>query len=225
VTGADLEVRRAQRLRTGELLRSGRTPLAVIAVAEHAASLADSAIAEALSRQPPAAPLACREGCAWCCHKVVGASAPEVFRIVAFLERNGTPLEELRQRLLRLEKERQTLAGDRWAAARLPCPLLVNDRCSVYSVRPLTCRGYNSTDARRCEQHVTSRTRVEIPLYAPQQRLGAVVLDGLLGGVNESGLHAEILNLGSALDIVLTDPEASAKWLRGEPVFARARLP
>src|SRR5947208_796378 len=81
----ELHARRAQRLRTVELVRGGRTPLQVIAAAEHAAGLADQAFGEAVARQPPRPPLACREGCAWCCYKVVGTSAPEVFRIADFL--------------------------------------------------------------------------------------------------------------------------------------------
>ncbi len=224
VTGADLDARRAQRLRTIESLRSGRTPLAVIAVAEHAAGLADQASRETLPRQPP---LACQEGCAWCCHKVVGVSAPEVFRIAAFLEQTQSPehLRATRERVNRVEEQREALASDRWAAVRLPCPLLANDRCSVYPVRPLTCRGYASTDAGACERHVRSRARVEVPLWAPTQRRSALLLDGLLAGLTEAGLRGERLALGLALRLALADPETQNGWLRGEPVFARARLP
>src|SRR5260370_40426376 len=79
--GMDFKPRRAQRLRTAETLRHQRTPLQVIQVTEHAAGLADRFIQTAVGQSPPAPPLACREGCAWCCHKLVGTTAPEVFRI------------------------------------------------------------------------------------------------------------------------------------------------
>jgi Fe-S-cluster containining protein len=193
VTGADLDARRSQRLRTVELLRGGHTPLQVIAVAEHAAGLVDQT-----TGAPHRPPFACREGCAWCCHKVVGSGAPEVFRILDYLERNASPeeLRNTRDRVLRLEAQRDALTGDRWAAARLPCPLLVNDRCAVYPVRPLTCRGYGSTDAAACERHVRSRARVEVPLAAAPQRRATLVLDGLLAGLTESRLPGDRLALG-----------------------------
>ena len=34
----------------------------------------------------------------------------------------------------------------------VPCPLLVEGRCSVYEVRPLICRGYNSTNVDACRK-------------------------------------------------------------------------
>src|SRR5437588_8624008 len=85
VDGLELDARRTQRLGTIEILRNGRTPLHVIEVAERAAALADQAIRSAIATHPPRRPIACQEGCAWCCHKRVGTSAAEVIRIVEFL--------------------------------------------------------------------------------------------------------------------------------------------
>src|SRR5713101_838484 len=85
--GMEFEARRAQRLRTAETLRHQRTPLQVIEVAEQA----DRFIQTAVSQLPPAPPLACREGCAWCCHKLVGTTAPEVFRIADYIQESLPP--------------------------------------------------------------------------------------------------------------------------------------
>jgi Fe-S-cluster containining protein len=226
VSGPDLEARRSQRLQTVELLRGGRTPLQVITVAERAANLADRAIAETAASDPPDPPLACREGCAWCCHRVVGVSAPEVLRVVAFLRDNlsAPELQAARDRVAQTEARRRALRHDGWAAARLPCPLLVDGRCSVYPARPLTCRGYNSSDAHRCESFTTSRQHVEVPVHVPQQRLATLMLDGVLSGVTESGLRGELLELTAALQVALGEPDAAERWLRGEPVFTPARL-
>src|SRR5437868_5439117 len=76
VSGAELEARRAARTATASLLTAGRTPLQVIAVAEGAARSADEAVHNAEAKDPPRAPAACREGCAWCCHQTVGVAAP-----------------------------------------------------------------------------------------------------------------------------------------------------
>jgi Fe-S-cluster containining protein len=223
----ELDARRVQRLKTVETLRHGRTPLHVIAAAEHAATLADQSIDQAMQRDPPRPPLACREGCAWCCHKVVGTSAAEVLRISTYLRNQLSPqeLQLVQERVVHLNEERRSPQQDRWAAARLPCPLLVNNRCSVYPVRPLTCRGYNSSDASRCEKLVTTRERVEVPSYAAQHRLAVFVLDGLRAGLAEAGLNGDLLELTAALRIALSRPDTAERWLDSEPVFAPARLP
>jgi Fe-S-cluster containining protein len=226
VLGLDMEARRAQRLQTLATLKDGRTPLKLVEVAEQAGAIADRAVQTAQAQAPPRAAAACRPGCAWCCRQVVGTAAPEVIRILSYLRQTLAPedFQALRERVNRRDEERRALKPDRWAAAHLPCPLLVGDRCSAYPVRPLTCRGFNSSDARACERSVTERTAVEVPVYPPQHRVNAFVLDGMRAGLEESGIKAELLELTAALRIALTVPDAAERFLQGERVFAAARL-
>jgi Fe-S-cluster containining protein len=225
--GGEFEARRAQRLKTAEILNRERTPLEVIYVAETAATLADQTIQETIRRFPPRPPIACQEGCAWCCYKLVGTTISEVLRIAAYLRENlsADEFQATQERIIQTDEQRQSLKHDRWKAARLACPLLVDNRCSVYSVRPLTCRGYNSSDPRACEQMVKERERVEVPVYTPQHRLATFILDGMRAGLAESGLKNEVLELTAALRIVLTTPKAVERWLAGQAVFGLARLP
>ena len=44
----------------------------------------------------------------------------------------------------------------------------------------------------------------------------------MLLGVHDAGKPASPVELAAALRIVLDDPEAGARWMRGEPVFASA---
>jgi len=224
--GLDFDARRAQRLKTTAALQAQRTPLQVIEIAEHAANLTDESIQRVVSEYPPSPPLACQEGCAWCCHKLVGTTAPEVFRIADYLQNQLVPqeLQKIQNQIMQRAEQRKGLREDRWSAARLPCPLLVDNRCSVYPVRPLTCRGFNSSDARQCERWVKKRERIEIPVYEPQHRLATFVLDGLRAGLSESGLPDDLLELTAALHIALTVPKAFDRWLAGEPIFAPARM-
>lgn len=224
--GADLEARREQRLKTVALLQTARVPLQVAAVAEQAEATAAAAVGEAMTRQPPRPPLACREGCAWCCYKTVGTAAPEVLRIAAHLRQTLTPeqLHATQTRIHALLEQRRAQRPDRRSRARLPCALLVDDRCSIYPIRPLTCRGFNSSDARQCERSLEPASQVVVPSYAPQQRLCTFVLDGMRAGLAESHLDGELLELTAALDIALTMPDAAERWLAGEKVFAPARL-
>jgi hypothetical protein len=225
VGGMELDARRLQRLKAAEVLRGGRTPLKLVEVAEHAAALAEDAVGKAMQVDPPT-PRACKEGCDWCCHLNVGTSVPEVARIAAYLRQTLTPqeLEATRARVARAAEERRRLPPAERAACRLPCALLVEHRCCAYPVRPLTCRGFNSSDASRCERFVKSRARVEVPTYQPQLRLMTFVLDGTRAGLQAAGLKDDLLELNAALHIALEVPDAVERWLAGEPVFAPARL-
>jgi len=224
--GLEFDARREQRLKTAEKLQSQRTHLQVIEVAEHAAGLADRSIQTAIRQSPPDPSLACREGCAWCCHKLVGTTAPEVFRIAQYLQDHLSSEEFAlaRDRIIRRDEERKAMQDDRWTAARLPCSLLVDDRCSVYRVRPLTCRGFNSSDARQCEHWVKVRGQVEVPIYEPQHRLATLVLDGLRAGLAEGKLPNDLLELTAGLRIALTVPNAFDRWTAGDSIIAPARM-
>ena len=224
--GLEFDARRVQRLKTTAAFQGQRTPLQVLEVAEYAAKLTNESIEKAISEHPPLPRLACQVGCAWCCHKLVGTTAPEVFRIADYLQKHLTPqeLQTMIDQIIQRDEQRKGLREDRWSAARLPCSLLVDNRCSIYAVRPLTCRGFNSSDARQCERWVRMQERVEIPIYEPQHRLATFVLDGLRAGLSESGLPDDLLELTVALRIVLTLPNAFDRWLAGEPIFAPARM-
>jgi Fe-S-cluster containining protein len=226
VLGAELGARRTQRVYTAGQFRQGRTPLAVIEVTRHAVAVAEEGVREAMRHVPPPRS-ACREGCTWCCYKLVGTSAPEVLRIVAYLREKSTPQEweALRERVARGEEQRRGLNPAQLRRRALPCPLLVGDRCCAYPVRPLTCRGYNSSDARRCERSLDPGSEVEVPVYLPQQRMHTFVLDGLRAGLDESKLDGAALELTAALRVALETPDAEARWLAGERIFAPARLP
>ena len=225
LAGQELDARRLERLHAAASLKSGRMPLQVIQVAEQAVCLAEDALGKARQTlRPPA--LACREGCDWCCHLDVGTSVPEVLRIAAYLRQtlSAEDLQATRERLVRRDERRREQKGARRANQAGPCALLVDHRCSAYPVRPLTCRGANSTDPHACEQFLKEPKRTHLPVYGPQHRLMAFVLDGIRAGVAEAGLKGDLLELTAALRIALEVPDAGERWLRGEPVFTAARF-
>jgi hypothetical protein len=225
LTAAELDARRAERLDAVAILKRGRTPLNVIAVAERGACVAEKAIADFKAAHPPP-PLACREGCDWCCHLLVAATAPEVFRVAEYLRASLTPeeLQATRDRAAWLDDQRQRVPIHQRTDARIPCALLVDHRCLAYPVRPLTCHGFNSSDAHQCELFLEAPRKVRLPQYVPQLRLTTFVLDGMRAGLTEAGLKGDLFELTGALRIALTAPNTMERWLAGEAVFAPARL-
>jgi Fe-S-cluster containining protein len=221
----EMEARRCQRLQTVETLKAGRTPLQLIDVADSGARVAEQAVRTAKEADPPP-PSACQEGCDWCCYLTVGTSVPEVVRIVEYLRQTLSPeeLQATRQRVAELEERKRRRGLGQRDDARAPCALLVNHRCLAYPVRPLTCRGFNSSDAHLCELFLQSPRKAVIPTYVPQLRLMTFVLDGMRAGLAESGLPGDLVELTAALRIALEVPDAAQRWLAGEAVFAPARL-
>jgi hypothetical protein len=226
VSGADLDARRSQRLKTTARLASGRTPLEVISIAEEAIGVAEDAVRAAIATDPPRLPSACREGCAFCCYQTVGTAAPEVLRIVSYLRQTLTAdqMQTTQARVRERAEQRRALRPDQRGRARSPCPLLVENRCIAYNVRPLTCRGFNSADASACERAMQTGNAAGVPAYVPQRRLCTFVLDGMRAGLEEARLASQLLELTAALDIALTLPAVAERWLAGEAVFASARL-
>lgn len=223
--GCELDARRAVRVEARQILQGGRTPLQIIQVAERATAVAEQAIEDAKREcQPPA--LACKEGCDWCCHLRVGTAVPEVYRVVSYLRQTLSPqeLQTIRERIIRLDEQRRQVRAGKRGMARLPCALLIDRRCSAYPVRPLTCRGFNSSDARKCELFLELGHKVTVPSYTAQVRLATFVLDGMRAGISEARLRGDLLELTAALRIAFEMPDAFERWLAGEAVFAPARL-
>ena len=106
--------------------------------------------------------------------------------------------------------------------AKIPCPLLVDNRCSAYGARPLECRGYNSTNVEACRQAFDNYDAWDVPIF-PSQYSGSKHTQAALGGATNNSV--ELLELTSALCIALEDDTAIDRWLKGENSFQRAALP
>ena len=56
------------------------------------------------------------------------------------------------------------MSDEAWGEARLPCPLLVASECSVYPVRPLDCRAYNSRSVAACRDAFDDYADWDVPV-------------------------------------------------------------
>lgn len=170
---------------------------------------------------------ACEVGCDWCCYQRVSASPAEILRIADYLRRtrSAEDLANLRAHLAAVDTQTSGRSSQDRLALRLHCPLLVDGRCSVYHVRPLTCRGYTSADVDAC------RHKVDMPaekVHIDADPIRYFYCQGVLNGIND-GLQAHELEGGlveliGALSIALGDERALQRWLRGESVFDGAHV-
>lgn len=194
-----------------------------------------------LARAPVGA-VACRSGCDHCCYQSVGVTPTEALTILAHLLETRDPeaLEALRTRLVAFRDKTRDLDSRQRVSPDLPCPFLEQHACSIYPVRPLSCRGMNSLDAEVCERKLNDPETREAAfdgklaghvLIEPIRAFHAISAGLQLALAECFGLDMRPLDLAWALELLLREPkdeerlggEVAARWLAGEPALAQAR--
>lgn len=208
-----------------EIVQSGRTEEKALELGFSAFFFADHVIQAVESANTLPQPLACIEGCNFCCYNLLEVTPPEALFLGHYVAQEFSDQEkqELLEALeraiaLRAGKNKVQLAKIR---QKLPCPLLRDGRCSAHRARPLMCRAMHSLDAAQCRAAFQSRDRISPPYYAHRHEIFFSIGQGLLAGCREIGCQSHPLELGKALRDCLTQPRAAARWIQGEEVFSR----
>ncbi|MSP47865.1 MAG: hypothetical protein EXQ95_00925 [Alphaproteobacteria bacterium] len=206
-------------------LAGNRTPRQVRAVADTTMEAFTTAVTRLEALSPPEKPLACKKGCAHCCHLAVMTEGATVMRIADHVRETFTTAERtlLDMRLIVYEDKVEKMTQSQRSMARLPCPLLVDGVCTVHPVRPLVCRSFNSYDVESCEKQIHGGGSTgDIPAWNVPWLLGLALESGVKGALVESGYADGDLELGLALKAVLDHPHAGERWLAGDRLFARS---
>ena len=195
------------------------------AVCAHAAL--DNEGRRALAR-PGAPEPACSAGCSYCCHVHADASAPEILAVASHIRRAFSPAAqgELRRRLADQVSRVEHLSDEARWEAKIPCALLGDDgRCSIYEARPLRCRAFHSCSVAPCREAFHGHDEAEAEPSPPLERAHDAVEHGYDEALTAAGLSAEGYRLEVGLLVALEEPEAGARWVAGEPVFAKPPSP
>jgi len=207
-----------------------------VALARNAMDAASRLIDGLLARAPAGA-VACRAGCDHCCYQSVGVTPPEALAIFDHLSRT-LPDGELERVAAHVAAHRARTRGLSTAARfspQHPCAFLdvAGGRCTIYEVRPLSCRGMNSLDASECEKRLREPAARAAFLaegvgghsfMEPIRAFHAVSAGIQLGASQLHGLDMSPLDLGAALDLLLNGaPEIPDAWIAGGSPFESAR--
>jgi Fe-S-cluster containining protein len=185
----------------------------------------------------PEGTVACKAGCAHCCYQAVHATPIEAFAIVDHL-RESLAQAELTSLAARVSDAHERTRGlaqvDRFSSDH-PCPFLEAGQCSIYEVRPLSCRGMNSRDAAGCAKILQDPVaRAEFLTnpragysFAEPIRAVLAISAGLQLGLSEVyQLDMHPLELAAAVDLLLSGGQAlPARCLSGQPAFEPAWAP
>jgi hypothetical protein len=192
--------------------------------ASRAADIALEAAESTLARRERPVAIACKRGCAFCCHGLVSASAPEVLRIARWIALNATAFPRMAPAaVIERGAPRAGHSVEELDRRKLACPLLVDGACGAYSVRPINCRRLLSTSVDACRADFEGRGS-GVPYVAETMHKGTFVRTLLLGAIDAAGFPVTRYELSEALGLALTTPDAEQRWLAGEDVFAPLAL-
>jgi len=187
--------------------------------AHQAAEFAHRLCEASLKTYPARLSIACGAGCAYCCYQYAAATAPEIF-LLAHLVRTGRIAGRSTADILAQAAPLIGLAPADRIGRRLPCPLLVDERCSAYGQRPLVCRQATSLDVGSCREEFEGQNleaRVEVSSIHLAHAGSANVV--LLGAILANRLADESVELAAGLTTALQNSDCEARWLAGERVF------
>lgn len=164
--------------------------------------------------QAGTAGIACRTGCAICCHFRVSALPIEVFNVARYVDARFSAEERsgLVEKLERYIEEEKDLP----MRALYRCPALgADDRCTVYAARPLVCRMHHSRSVEAC-----AKLETPTPVMLEYAAATAPILQGIQDGAARAGTAPDEVEYVPGLLTALTEPDAESRWLDGEDVFA-----
>lgn len=215
----------------GALVAKGLTAAGITRLVRKADLLADEQLAFFRDRTEEAAskgespPIACKKGCSHCCFQIVGISVAEALTIAEHVAANYSE-EELSSLLARMEAHLAAQSslplGEPFIHA---CPFLVDDACSIFTVRPLVCRGFESFDAEACRafKQAPGQVVVERPLLS--RTLSGAVAAGLRSGFAGAPQMRYVLELVAGTHAAITVENAAERTASGERLFRSACLP
>jgi Fe-S-cluster containining protein len=216
----DLDFIRGVLSKEREQARGDIRAAGVLRALENSQSRHDARLAGA----PDAGTLACRAGCTWCCHFTVDVRAVEVLRILQFVEHSFTPGDKARVFAeVRANSALLATLGDEARATRnLKCPFLDAGRCTIYAVRPQTCRNYHATDVAGCRQAYEEPDNLDIdPEFAPGvYQAGLAHVEAFSAAMRDAGFDVQAYELNRALDTALSEPGVRERFESGQRPFA-----
>src|SRR5579871_4073796 len=165
-------------------------------------------------------PVACKRGCSHCCYIWVSATAPEILHIAKQIRPRGAEVVAKVIATNGLTKDFEFDVRDQHPT---PCPLLVEDACSIYPHRPKSCRLASSADAEICARSYRNLTDEGIPTPVVYLLARTCYSTAFACALRHAGLptRAYEFNAGLARALELDEPERA--WLSGEDIFADVR--
>jgi uncharacterized protein len=165
----------------------------------------------------------CAPGCGYCCHLRVSISVAEALIILDYLRKHDQQ-HLYKERIKNLHEplaQRAVSNNSWWLENSIPC-LFFDQKtllCTIYEVRPFTCRAYHSLDTQRCKTGFFNRTETAIPCYPDFKRSRELYSVAFERALAELGLQSTQFELSSTIGLFLQSPDLVKKWAQGKMVL------
>jgi Fe-S-cluster containining protein len=190
-----------------KLISEGRRASAA-AAAGHWGRLYDSSIQKNFE-------LACRQGCAHCCTQSVLVYAPEAFAIAAQVRERP----EIAAAMHGAAEKLGAAASGPDTVRRISCPLLLNNSCSMYDIRPLNCRAFVAMDVRECISTFVMMGKFAVRMPTPITNMRTFWHMLMMATLRLAGKNVAVYEMNAAVSRALETPDAEARWLAGDDIF------
>lgn len=158
----------------------------------------------------------CRAGCSYCCSVRVEASDPEALRIAHHMQTlTQSDFSNLEKRLHANARFHQQQAAG--VSARMDCAFLKDHQCTIYAVRPATCRKAHSLSVAACESGAD-----ELPQNLSLVIQSEVLIAGANAAYRSLNLPASPMELAAAVLAAMASPDAAERWYQGTPILSAA---
>jgi len=165
--------------------------------------------------------VACSNGCSACCHQLVLCNPFEVFIIAQHLlsTKADHQIDDIERKLSEISE--LALNPEARYGRHAPCPLLVDNCCSIYERRPSPCRALFSNSRVRCERSLKDGAG-DIEFLGYPQVLAASMQIGIDAALRRRcGLDVEKVELCGSLLLAIRDFDgALTDWLGGGKPFS-----
>lgn len=171
-------------------------------------------------------PIACRAGCSWCCHIRVELLPHEAIALFRYLNTQIEPetRSAIVERIFANARQIKPLTEGQHRRTNIQCAFLVDNRCSVYPVRPMLCAGHHSLDVNPCIEGFNNPTDEQdtIPLIDVLVFIRGAMMDGAQQALNGLKLDGQALELNTALAALLRDPSLIGRWREGRRLLKKS---
>ncbi len=183
------------------------------------ASEAHSRASKFLDASVDASQTDCKNGCSHCCHQPATVFPFEAIQIAKTLKNSlsEAQLDALKEKMISRVRDFAGASVRKNINNKTACPLLSNDRCSVYEQRPLTCRMAHSFSVKKCRAALQKdRNQVQIPVSLEiLDGVGEIIQD-FYKQLPKRKVDGKMYELCSAVLAALNQPDAAARWANGD---------
>jgi Fe-S-cluster containining protein len=186
----------------------------------------DEAVVKA--RATSAVKPACAAGCSYCCYYKVEARAVEVLAIHQYVISRFTP-DQIRAAVDQASmnvSQAKSLSHTEHLTTNQRCPFLVQERCSIYPVRPSKCRDFHAADVQGCKDSFDRPEDLSIPNSYIDGifESGSGTTFGFEAAVETAGLDSRVYDLNSAFLEAMQNAKSAKRFRAGKKAFLVAKV-